>query len=235
MCNRLIASILVLGFMPGLTGCDSGRDFCSGPGSDQCLPLLVMTAPVWVPIVVTKNAMHKTDTPPSLPDHAQDLQSKRKLAEKGDARAQSNLGFIYEMGVGVPQDYAEAVKWYRKAANQGYAPAQSNLGSMYEKGQGVPQNNVQAYVWFSLAAADSNHSPASNYAASYRDEIEKRMTPAQIAEAKKLASEWKPAGAAITAPPLTASAAPTTGVGQPVAPVPSPSGSASSHPRIGPV
>ena len=38
-----------------------------------------------------------------------------RSAEQGDARAQSNLGCMYEPGVGVSQDHAEAGQWYRKA------------------------------------------------------------------------------------------------------------------------
>ena len=42
------------------------------------------------------------------------------------ARAQFNLGLMYEGGQGVAQDYAEAAKWWRKAAEQDEAAAQSD-------------------------------------------------------------------------------------------------------------
>ena len=45
----------------------------------------------------------------------------KKAAAQGDAYAQYNLGFLYEKGQGVVQDYAEAVKWYKLAAAQGFA------------------------------------------------------------------------------------------------------------------
>ena len=51
-------------------------------------------------------------------------------AEEGDATAQFFLGFMYDEGKGVPQDYAEAARWYRKAAEQGNKAAQHNLGLM---------------------------------------------------------------------------------------------------------
>lgn len=57
------------------------------------------------------------------------LNSLRARAEKGDASAQFKLGFMYDVGKGVPQDHTEAVRWYRKAADQGDADAQANLGS----------------------------------------------------------------------------------------------------------
>ena len=76
---------------------------------------------------------------------------------------------------------------YRVDAEKGNASAQFSLGFMYEKGQGVPQDYVQAYKWFNLAAAQGTKG-----AAEWREHIAARMTPAQIAEAQKLTSEWKP-------------------------------------------
>ena len=48
----------------------------------------------------------------------------RQVAEelvdgKGEAWAQSNLGFMYSQGQGVKKNDAEAVKWFRLAAAQG--------------------------------------------------------------------------------------------------------------------
>jgi hypothetical protein len=119
-------------------------------------------------------------------DYAAAVQLCRPLAEKGDARAQLSLGGMYYNGQGVQQDYAEAAKWTRKAAEQGYAPAQADLGVLYWNGQGVPQDVVLAYMLLSLAAA---HEP---YAVEERDLAASQMTPGEIAEAQRLAREWKP-------------------------------------------
>ncbi len=113
----------------------------------------------------------------------------RKAADQGNAEAQHNLGYMYANGQGVPQDYAEALKWYNKAAGQGNAYAQNALGWMYNSGQGVPQDFVLAYMWFNLAAAQGRSDAQDS-----RDKLAKEMTPAQIAEAQRLASEWKPSG-----------------------------------------
>jgi uncharacterized protein len=87
----------------------------------------------------------------------------------------------------VPQDYAEAAKWHRKAADQGNAHAQNHLGVMYVHGQGVPQNYVLAHMWANLATANG-----LQLASATRDLAAAKMTPAQIAEAQRLAREWKP-------------------------------------------
>ena len=74
------------------------------------------------------------------------------MAEQGDANAQYNLGLLYALGQGVPQDFERAAEWYEKAAEQGVAAAQYNLGVIYANGQGVPQNVTEARQWFAQAA-----------------------------------------------------------------------------------
>ena len=118
-------------------------------------------------------------------DYATALLEFRPLAEQGNAAAQYNLGLMYFMGQGIPQDYKEAVKWFRKAAEQDYVRAQFNLGSMYGNGLGVTQDYVQAHKWFNIAGANGNEQGTK-----IRDIIAQLMTPAQIAEAQKLAREW---------------------------------------------
>ncbi len=102
------------------------------------------------------------------------------------------LGFMYANGQGVFRDYAEAAKWYRLAAEQDGAAAQAKLGFMYGKGRGVTQDYVQAHMWLNLAAARMPPGEERDTAVENRDFAEKRMTPAQMAEAQRLAREWKP-------------------------------------------
>jgi hypothetical protein len=78
--------------------------------------------------------------------------SERAAAEAGDARAQYNLAFDYELGSGVQEDSAQAAKWYRKAAEQGHAGAQYKLGEFYKEGKGVMQDYAEAENWYRKAA-----------------------------------------------------------------------------------
>ncbi len=116
----------------------------------------------------------------------------RKAAEQGVAKAEFNLGLMYDNGLGVKQDYAKGAKWYRKAAKKGNATAQYNLGLMYENGEGVPQDYAQAHMWYNLAASSFPPGAKRDKAVKNRDKIAKRMTPAQKSEAQKLAREWRP-------------------------------------------
>jgi TPR repeat protein len=127
-------------------------------------------------------------------DHNEALRWFRRAADQDDAAAQLYLGVMFSEGQGVPQDNAEAATWFRRAADLGDAQAQYNLGLSYAKGETGEPDNVSAHVWFNLAAA---HFPASDTgdrsaAIRNRDLVAKKMTPDQIAEAQKLALEWKP-------------------------------------------
>jgi tetratricopeptide (TPR) repeat protein len=116
-------------------------------------------------------------------DYVTALKLLRPLAEEGNASAEQLVGTVYFH----QNNMVEAVKWYRKAGDQGYGQAQRNLGYHYQKGIGVLRDVVTADMWLNLAAA-----AGESDAADERDELEKRMSPAQIAEAEKLAREWKP-------------------------------------------
>ncbi len=125
-------------------------------------------------------------------DYATALKVWRLLADQGNPVAMIDLGGMYELGQGVPQDFAEAVKWYRLAADQGDVEALAVLGLMYETGQRVRADYVLSYMWFSLAAASQPDGPKRHYYVSERDRVATLMTYDQVAEAQRLAREWKP-------------------------------------------
>lgn len=86
-------------------------------------------------------------------EYATALRRLSPLAERGDARAQFDIGFMHARGWGVPQNPAEAVAWYRKAADQGLQVAQHFLGLAYLNGEGVQPDDTEAARWFARAAA----------------------------------------------------------------------------------
>ena len=86
----------------------------------------------------------------------------RKAAEQGYARAQSDLGWMYQNGYGISQDYTEAVKWYQKAAEQGYAQAQNKLGNTYYWGIGVTKDYAEAVKWYRKAAEQGDETSKNN-------------------------------------------------------------------------
>jgi TPR repeat protein len=82
-------------------------------------------------------------------------------------QAEVELGWMYDKGQGVPQNYSAALQWYRLAAAQGNADAQSNLGVKYASGQGVARDDVTALNWYRLAAAQGNADAQSNLSLMY--------------------------------------------------------------------
>lgn len=112
---------------------------------------------------------------------ASEIQVLIKQAEQGDVSAQINLGVIYHLGEGVPQDYKQAVRWYRLAAERGNIIAQFGLGVMYAKGQGVPQDYKQAYAWFNIAGVNGHKEAQKN-----RELIANMLNPETLSQAQDL-------------------------------------------------
>lgn len=125
-------------------------------------------------------------------DSAAAVKVLQSLAAAGDAKAQTELGVMYEAGsIEVGKDFVQAARWYRRAAAQGYTDAQYWLGSMYAEGRGVPQDYQWAHKWLNLAAAAYPDGEFRDQIARARDSVATRMTPEQIVDAQKLAREFR--------------------------------------------
>ena len=139
------------------------------------------------------------------------------LADDGDAAAMYSLSDLYKNGTCGTKDTALAREWHQLAADHGDAYAQMTLGSNYRIGaEGLAKDTVLAYKWYALAAsaakprskagpgdafaqllpltgsASFGDTAADLQAAAQRDRLAKKMNPAQIEKAQKLAQEWKP-------------------------------------------
>jgi len=73
-------------------------------------------------------------------------------AQAGDASAEYQVGWAYEIGDGVLKDFTQSSIWFRKAAEQGSVDAQALLCAHYVDGSGVPKDSVQAATWCRKAA-----------------------------------------------------------------------------------
>jgi len=124
-------------------------------------------------------------------DYARTVRELTSAAARGNARAQGRLGFMYENGFGVPQNYAAAADLYQRGAAQGDAFAQSRLGLSYDKGHGVPQDLILSYKWLDLATANASRYERDFYQR-LRDAVASKMTSGQIVEGQRLALIWAP-------------------------------------------
>ena len=110
----------------------------------------------------------------------------RKAADQGLAAAQTTLGVLYAYGRGLARNNEEAVTAYQTAADQGNATAQNFLGYHYRKGIGIAQDYSKAEVWFSLSGPGTNQQDANA-----RADVAAHLTPEQMAQALRLAQEWR--------------------------------------------
>ena len=139
-------------------------------------------------------------------------------AQHGHAKAQNELGWLYDVGWSVERDTREAVKWYTFAAEAGQAYAQCRLGEMYANGLGVVQHYREAVKWFTKAAQQGDaraqhclglmysNGAGKDYIKAYawfhlaakqgdesagqeRDRVARKMNKAQITKAQQFARE----------------------------------------------
>jgi len=115
-----------------------------------------------------------------------------RLAERGDARAQTRLGFMLATGRGAPQNLVEAAYWYQRSAEQGDPDAQYLLGVCYDLGNGVPRDWVLAHKWLNLSAAGTRAGDEREHRIRMRDAIASKLSRSQIALAQDLAIAWRP-------------------------------------------
>jgi TPR repeat protein len=92
-----------------------------------------------------------------------DLERVRQQASVGDARAQSLLGLVYEMGAaGVTADPVQALGWFNRAASQGVPWAETWAGDFYYTGSpGVPRDLYKAVELYKSAAEHGSPTPRS--------------------------------------------------------------------------
>ena len=179
MTKRATAWLLAASLCPSLAGCDSQEiKGCAELGA-LCIPI--------APVGLVYGAYRASQRA----HHAPSASATRAWAEKGDALAQFALCQMYSDGDDVAKDDAEAANWCRRSAEQGLGKAQIQIGLFYETGRGVAQDNVQADVWYNLATiSEKSFDTVIDDAVKRRDDLEKRMAPEQIAEARRRAWSW---------------------------------------------
>ena len=109
-------------------------------------------------------------------------------AEHGYVRAQTELARMYKTGDHVTADPDKMLAWYKRAADSGDVGAQLFVADAYAYGVGVAVDRVVAYMWYDIAL-----DYWGSLAVRARDLVAEKMTPVEIAEAERLAHEWRKA------------------------------------------
>jgi TPR repeat protein len=132
---------------------------------------------------------------------AEEVEKYRGAADAGEAEAQYRLATLLygpeARARDIPQDREAAIGLFRSAAAKGHAMAMYALGSIYqgkisrEELTGV--DYVMAHMWYNLAASRLAPGPERDQAVKDRDFLAQyRLSPEQLAEAQRLAREWRP-------------------------------------------
>ena len=101
-------------------------------------------------------------------EHLLALGHWQPVADAGDADAQQAIGWLYENGLGVGQDYKTSASWYQKSVDGGHAGAALNLGNLLDNGLGLPKNYVRSFALFQTAAAAGFAEAYNNMGEMYR-------------------------------------------------------------------
>lgn len=78
----------------------------------------------------------------------------RKFASEGHPEGQVLMGFLFELGLGVEQNYREAALWYAMAAHDGNRLAFLQWGILTFFGRGVPKNEQMGLLLMYLGPYD---------------------------------------------------------------------------------
>ncbi len=110
-----------------------------------------------------------------------------------DPQSQYELARSYCCGT--EAETRQALHWYCSAAMQGHSEAQLAMAHIFANRVGgdvriepTLMDLRSAYMWYTVAAANG-----IDRAFDERIELEARMTPAQVGEAKRWATRWKQA------------------------------------------
>ena len=81
-------------------------------------------------------------------DYATALELYTKAADLGNARGLNDLGWLYQKGFGVEQDYEKAADWFHKAVEMGEtSEGQINYDKLIEEGK-IPADYVPKDITF---------------------------------------------------------------------------------------
>ncbi len=112
----------------------------------------VPAPPVVKPRALYLDAVARLKTATDERTTGEAIHGLEQAAALGHPPAQLQLGELYKLGQGVPQDPAQARAWYERSANGGNVLAMHRIGVMAARGQGGPVDQTAAVSWFEKAA-----------------------------------------------------------------------------------
>lgn len=108
------------------------------------------------------------------------------LAQAGDARSATSLGYLYREGKGLPRDSSAAARWYYRAALRDEPTAQAALCDIHLNGDGVRRDFQAALFWCELSIAGGETSGVA-----LRERALRRITTEQRDLVWAKIAEWR--------------------------------------------
>ncbi len=133
------------------------------------------------PSATAADLLARGDAANTAMNYAEALRWYRAAADLGDANAEVEVGQMYALARGAPEDQAQALFWYRKAADQGNADGEFYVGVQYESGWGVVKDYGQALAWFRKSADHGNAEAAEALGMAYENGV---GVPADFGQAR---------------------------------------------------
>jgi hypothetical protein len=84
----------------------------------------------------------------------------KPYAERGDAEAQYNIGWMYLNGYGLAMNDSLALEWWQRAAEQGHTDAIFSIAMLYTHGEGQVKKDMDKAIDYYLLALQAGHEDA---------------------------------------------------------------------------
>jgi TPR repeat protein len=119
-------------------------------------------------------------------DATRGLKLIRQAAEQENASALFQLGILTIAGeFGIISDKIEGADLIRRSANGGDTRAMLVMAMMNDRGEGVPKDATQAHMWANIGSAYDDEKCKN-----LRDQLEQKLSRAEIAESNRMSREW---------------------------------------------
>lgn len=176
----------LLNMMLALLSAFAGAGVAQGVAAEEVLSISTDTKSVSTfssevnPVVTPKDPVAAARAAFDMFDFEVARRAWEPLAAEDHADAQYGLYQIYSRGLMTDPDQDRAIRWLKLAARHEHPAAHFYLGLSYLRGEGVEKDLEQAWFWFSRAEAKQFPT-----AARARTSVEKRLTPEQLAAARR--------------------------------------------------
>ena len=118
---------------------------------------------------ILEKALSSFKIPTSSPEGLPSIEQLTAFAEKGDAKAQYNLGSAYLNGWGCNPRPEDGFRWWKRSAEEGFSEGQYGLACLYLQGKGTIIDNKAAVDWLKKAADQNNAKAQRDLGAFYLD------------------------------------------------------------------